>query len=312
MQKFENLDAAQTAFFTRELEHIKAKTYDIVYPAYKATKMIPVSSEAGPGAESITYRQFDRVGLMKIISDYADDLPRSDVKGVEFTTPVRSIGGSYGYSVQDIRSAEKAGRPLPARKAAAVRQAYEQKVNKIGWKGDGSTAYGGLYGLIYQPNVTVAAAPTGSWTGGVTTPDQIIADVTKSVEQIRDLTLGVEEPDTILLPNSQYTHIATTPRSANVDTTILEFLKKVFPGITFDWVNELKNVNPKPSDGSAANTNIMITYSRNPDKLTYEIPQGFEQFAPQTRNLEFVVPAHGRNGGVIVYYPLSIYITEGL
>jgi hypothetical protein len=56
----------------------------------------------------------------------------------------------------------------------------------------------------------------------------------------------------------------------------------------------------------------MIVYRKDPDVLTLEIPQPFEQFPAQERNLEFVVPAHSRIGGVIVYYPLAIDITEGI
>ncbi len=51
-----NLDSAETAFFARELEYIKSKSYDIEFPPLKAIKLIPVSTEAGPGAESITYQ----------------------------------------------------------------------------------------------------------------------------------------------------------------------------------------------------------------------------------------------------------------
>ena len=132
-QIYQNLDANESIFFARELEYIKKRTYDIRYPEYKATAMIPVSGEAGPGATSITYQSFDRVGIMKIIANYADDLPRSDVFGVEYSVPVKSLGGSYGYSIQEIRSAAMAGKPLTARKANATRQSYEQKVNQIGF-----------------------------------------------------------------------------------------------------------------------------------------------------------------------------------
>lgn len=310
-QIFQNLDANESIFFARELEFIKKKTYDIRYPEYKATQMIPVSGEAGPGATSITYQSFDRVGIMKIIANYADDLPRSDIFGVEFTVPVKSLGGSFGYSIQEIRSATMAGKPLTARKASATRQSYEQKVNQIGWFADGSSAFGGMRGILYQPNTTKAAATTGAWLTGPKTPDQIIADVNLAINAIRTLTKGVEEPDTVLLPVEHFGYIASTPRATVSDTTILEFLKKVNPGITFDWVNELAAVDPKPS-GGAGPTNIMLIFKKSPDKLTFEIPQGFEQFAPQLRGLEFIVPAHGRNAGVIVYYPLSISVVEGI
>ena len=117
-----NLDADQTMFFQRELEHIKSRTYDIRYAELKARSLIPVSGEAGPGAESITYYQYDMVGVAKIIANYATDLPRADVRGKKFTSPVESLGASYGYSVQDIRAAAKAGKPLEQRKANAARR----------------------------------------------------------------------------------------------------------------------------------------------------------------------------------------------
>jgi hypothetical protein len=310
---FQNLDANESAFFTRELTAIKARTYDILYPEFKATKMIPVSGEAGPGADTILYRQFDQVGIMKLISNYADDLPRSDVLGKEFSVVVKSIGGSYGYNVQEIRAAAMAGRPLNVRRAAAVRQAYEQYINTVAWLADGSMTYGGMYGLLFNPNVVKTSPTTGSW--ATATADQILADFAKVYGEQLAATKGVEIPDTCLIPPAVFARIATIPRSSTSDITVLEFLKKVYPGITFDWVNELNQVTSttgkKPS-GTAGATNCLVLYRRDPSKLTLEIPSGFEQFAPQERNLEYVVPAHGRLAGVVVYYPLSVYIMESL
>ena len=48
-----NLDANESAFFARQLEYIKPKTYDILYPEYKAFRLMAVSTEAGPGAQVI-------------------------------------------------------------------------------------------------------------------------------------------------------------------------------------------------------------------------------------------------------------------
>ncbi len=308
-----NLDANESAFFGRELEHIKARTYDIKYPEYKATRLIPVSTDAGSGAEAITYRQFDAVGVMKVIANYADDLPRADVKGAEFTSPVRSIGGSYGYNVQEVRNAQQAGRPLNQRKAAAVRQAYEQTVNKIAWfaKTDDGV-YGGLQGMLYNPNTTKDTPQSGgNWISGAVTPANILLDMNQAINDVITLTKGVEVPDTLLLPLAEYGHINTLARSDNSDLTVLEYFKRNQPGVMVEWVNELAAVDPKPS-GGAGPVNLMIAYKRSPEKLTLELPQLFEQFPAQERGLEFVVPAHGRVGGVIIYYPLSINIVEGI
>jgi len=306
-----NLDANESVFFARELEHIKAQSYDVKYPEYKATRLIPVSGDAGPGARTITYRQFDSVGVMKIIADYATDLPRSDVKGKEFTSPVRSLGGSYGYSIQEIREAQMANRPLEQRRANAVRRANEQAVNRIAWlaKTDDGTN-GGLQGLLYNPNVTSGAATTGDW--ATATPAEILADMNKAVRDMLVLTKGVEVPDTVLLPVDQFAQIQQTRLDSGTDTTIMEFFLKNNPSITsIEWVNELAGLNPKPS-GAASATDVMVLYRRSPDVLTLEIPQDYEQFPAQEKGLAFMVPAHSRIGGVIVYYPLAISIVEDI
>lgn len=314
-----NLDANETAFFARELEHIKARSYDKLYPEYKATRLIPVETDAGSGADSITYRQFDNVGVMKIIANYADDLPRSDVFGKEFTTPIRSLGGSYGYNIQEIRAASMAGRPLQQRKANSARQSYEQKTNRIAWFArDTDPEYAGLNGLIYAKNVTVSTVATGSSSGHKLwkdkTPDEILKDMNDIVDNMIDLTLGVEVPDVLLLPIKNYTLISSTPRSSTSDTTILEYFLRNKPMIaSVEWVNELKDVSPLPSNVNGNDTgSLMICYRRSTDKLGLQLPQMYEQFPAQERNLEFVIPTHARNGGVIVYYPLSISIVEGI
>jgi len=317
------LDADESIFFNRELETIMARSFDVLYPELKAIRLIPVDTSAGPGADSITYRQFDTVGLAKVIANYADDLPRADVLGKEFTSKVRSIGGAYGYSLQEVRSAAKAGRPLAQMKANAARRANDQIVDKIAWLAKSSdTAYGGLVGLLYAPNVTTGTAPAGATTGVVPwynanpalqkNADEILTDLNNLVTDIVDLTGGVEVPDTLLLPIKQYSRLQKTRLAAGTDTTILEFFLANNPSITsVEWVNELKALAPLPS-GGAGPADVAVCYRRSIDKLSLQLPQPYEQLPAQERNLEFVVPTHSRCGGVIVHYPLSISILEGI
>jgi hypothetical protein len=305
-----NLDANESVFFARELESIKARSYDVKYPELKGTMLIPVSTDAGPGAESITYHQFDSVGVAKIIANYADDLPRADVLGKEFTSKVRGIGASYGYNLQEVRAAAMAGKPLQQRRANAARRANDQTVNNIAWFGD---ATHGLLGLLNNPNITAATAPNGTggfpqWT--TKTAAEILADLNNTVNGIISLTKGVEVPDTVLLPVEQYTLISTKQNSTASDTTVLQYFLRNQPIINrVEWVNELKDVATPPS-GAAGPVDCLVVYKRDPDKLTLEIPQAYEQLPVQERNLEFVVPVHSRCGGVIIYYPLSVSVLE--
>ena len=133
-----NFDAAEDAsvYFARELDFVKVKTYDKVFPELTALKMFPVTHEVPEGAESVTYYGYEPTGLAKIIGNYATDLPRADVKGQPKTALVKGIGASYGYSVQDMRASKLAGKGLDARKGSAARYAIDRFTNSVAWKGD--------------------------------------------------------------------------------------------------------------------------------------------------------------------------------
>ena len=302
MGKFVKLDAAETIFFNEELESVKAKTYDKKYPELKMRKLIPVSFEVDAGADTITYYQYDAVGMAKIVESYAKDFPRVNVRKKKFTATVESLGDSYGYSIQDIRKARMSGQPLEQREANAAKKGIMQTEDAIAAFGDVKT---GLQGLFNHPNVTaVTITAGGDW--DAKTPDQILADLNLLVNTPNDVTNGVESPDTLILPTMKLVKLSTTPRSTVSDTSILEFFKKANPHIiNIDTYFKLKTA-------GAAGVNRMFTYRRDPDYVTLEIPQDFEMFPPQEDGMEFEVVCHERIGGVLMYYPLAAAYMDGI
>lgn len=299
-------DANLIGFFPQQLEQILANTYDIKYPQLKGAIVIPVDTSVNTGAETYSFFTYDGVGMAKIISDYSQGLPRVDITGQKTTVQVKSIGASFGYSIQEIRAAQYAGLPLEQRKANTVRRANDQMVNRIAWAGD---AEYGLYGFLTYPNVPKSDVPndgTGSTTQWANkTPAQILRDMNLAVNEIIDNTKGVHMPNTLLLPIAQYTKVSQTPYSTYSATSILEFFKSNNPGVDVQWVNELKGA-------GTAGVNVMIAYERNIDNLALHIPQPFETFPPQAESLELVIAAHSRCAGVVFYYPLSANIKEGI
>ena len=99
----QRLDAQESVFFARELEHILMTIVEVDYRELKARTLIPVNTETPSGSTSITARVFDRVGMAKIIANGSEDLPRIDILGTEVTIKVKTIGDSFGYTVQDIK-----------------------------------------------------------------------------------------------------------------------------------------------------------------------------------------------------------------
>lgn len=304
-----HFDANETIFFQQELQVVLAGTYDIKYPQLKARELFPVNMSAGPGAETIVYDQYDQVGMAKIIANYADDAPRADVKGKQFTAIIKSLGASYGYSLQEVRAAQMARKPLVQGKADAAKRAIMQKENSIAFKGD--TSYG-LPGFLTNPNVIAVTIPVGAST---TTPwstktgDEILADMNAMASASMVATNAVEMPDTMLMPYAQLNLIKNKRVGVSTDgpsqSVYAAFLQNndVIKEIT--WVNELKGSAPGGLD-------YIVCYRRDPNALELHIPQDFEQLPPQERNFESVINCHERIGGVLIYYPLSVAIGYGI
>lgn len=311
---FVKLDAAENIFFTRELEKIKSQSYDIVYAGQKAFELIPVSTDAGAGTEIITYQQYDRTGFAKIIANYADDLPRVDVKGKEFSSRVRSVGNSYGYSLQEIRAARQAGKPLEQRKANAAVESMRLKWNQIAFYGDANYNLQGWFSNTNIPHGTAPADGTSSATTLASkTPDKVVRDLNTCVNNVAVQTKGVERANTLVMPLAQYTYIASTRMGDGSDVTILQFFLKNNPFITsVEWAEELDSAQLSANGISTFTGDVMIAYNKSPDKMTLELPVSFEQLPVQEEGLEFVVNCHSRIGGVLIYYPLSQYIMDGI
>ena len=291
-------------FLARELETILARAFEVEYADIKYSTVIPVSSEVGTGADSFTYRVFDKQGSMKVIGDKAQDLPRADVLRKEVTHPVRSLGASFAYTVQETRAAAMVpGMNLEQRRANAVRRAYEEKVQEIAYFGDAPSGMKGFF----NNNQVDKLVPDKWFDTGAVTPDELIALLNEPATRLVQNSNMKEMPNTMLVPYNVYRIISTTPRSATSDTTVMEFFLRTNPMITaIEPINELE----ASKSGGALSKDRIITYDRSPDKLQLHVPQPLEFLPPMRQSLEFSVAAHARIGGLALYYPKSAIVLE--
>jgi len=298
---FDRFDAEAGLFLSRQLEFIRPQIFETKYADIKYPTILPVTSEAGPGAQTYTYRVMDATGEFKIISDAADDLPRADVTQVEKTINIRSIAGSFGYTVQELRAAQMADVALEQRRAAAVRRGYEEKVESIAMFGDTSASLTGFFN-----NSTVDVYTADKWfTDSGTTSQEMLDLLNYGVSAIVNGSRMVEQPDTILMAYEDYNVIATQRNSDSSDVTVLEYFLRTNP-----YIRNVEPINQLDAANSVLNTNRMVVYKRDPEKVQLHIPQPLELFPPQQRGLEFIVPAHARVGGVALYYPKSVIYVQ--
>lgn len=316
-------DAQETALFARQIEYIYTQTYDIKYPDLKARSLIPVDTRVPSGADTFTYTQYDKIGQAGIVHSYAEDFPNAEVKGKQFRQGAFSLGASYQYSIQDMRAAAMAGVPLEAKKAEAARYAIEKKLEKLAATGDAGT---GMTGLANAPNLTGttkvsqnnAGSTSATWAslisdalakGNMTAAAQeILKDFSAMSQQVHNQSDGVFEADTVVVPTKSYSLLATTyvaPQFGN-PTSLLKFILEASP-----WLKEIEfwpylDTAASLQGGTSGAHGLVMAYKKDPAVLSLIIPQEFEQFAPQPRNMSFIVPCHMRTGAVTVRYPIGV------
>jgi len=290
-------------FLERQLEHIRPQVFEVTYADIKYPTILPVTSEAGNAAQTFTYRIMDSTGEFKLIADAADDLPRADISQVEKSINIRSFGGSFGYTVQELRAAQMANISLEQRRASAVRRAYEEKVENVAMFGESTV---NLAGFFNNSTVDIIAADrwfTGSTASG--TAQDMLELLNYGVSAIINASNMKEQPDTILMAYEDYNKVSTTRNSDSSDVTVLEYFLRTNP-----YIRNVEPINQLDKDNSVLNTNRMVVYKRDPEKVQLHIPQPLELFPPQQRGLEFIVPAHARVGGVALYYPKSVIYVQ--
>jgi len=219
-------------FFQRQLEHIQAKSYDVLYPELMARKVFTTNTEGGEGVNSLTYRSYDKRGETSVIAGKATDLPRADISGREYSIGVKTLGTSYGYSRQEIAAAKLVGMPLDAQKAAAAAKSYEEKVNALIWFGDIPNALHGFFsGPVGAPALTITKTQAAAAAGGGNsrvwgvdkTPTEVIADLTGACSQHYTQTLKIFRPDKILISVEKKLYLMNTPRSDQSDMSIMSW-----------------------------------------------------------------------------------------
>jgi len=286
-------------FAARQLDYVKARTYDRKLPVMRALELVPTSSDTPEWAESITYRSYDMVGMAKIIANYADDLPRADVTGKETMVPVRTIGDSYGYNINELRASTALGARLPERKATAARRAIEVKQNQIAMVGD--TDYG-LYGITNHPNIGSTTGLTGNW-ATTATAAQIVADVDILYAAVTTQSKDVHTPNRLAIPS---TALAAMKRKYVADTggkSAYTVVRENYPDLQIIGMAELADVGGQ---------SLTIIGEFSEENASLELVMPFNQLPAQARNLELVVPCLARTGGVSVHYPLAFTKAVGI
>ena len=293
-------DANELSILTRQAEFVRSKTFEVAYAALKALSFIPLASDIPAWATHVVKIVFDSAGQAKIVGNGSDDAPRVDMVASEQSQKVLSLEAAYGWMLMELRAALGAGLPLNTKKGEIASRVINTAIDEILATGKLTSAgqtNTGLTGFINSSAVSIYAGSAGSWAAA--TADAIIADISGMIRKPAQDTKDIYSVDTFLMAPARFDVLATKPRSATSDTTILEFLKRTNPGVNFETWHRL-------TGAGASSKDRLVAYAKTPQVVEGIVPQQFETLPPQQKNFDTVVLCHARCGGVDIHQPKAM------
>lgn len=281
-------------YFAQQLNYVRTRLYERKTPAMRAFDIVPVSTEVPDWAETVTQRGYDAVGVAKIISNYADDLPRADVTASETVVKVKDIGISYGYNVPEMRASEATGAQLDVRKANAARKGVDIKVAQLAMLGE--PVYG-QFGLLNHPNIGSTIGLTGNWL--TATGAQILADLEIIAASIPGQSKGVHRTTRIGMADTDVNLLNTKFIADTGGKNVAQVFRDSHPEITLVSLVEFRGAGP-------TGKNAFVASEFSDENYAFEMVMPFNQLPAERRNLEVLVLCLARCGGVNVTYPLAL------
>lgn len=318
-------DANETIFLQRELETIDPVNYMNLFAGLLARRYIPLVENVSPLDNAYTYKMFEVVGVARVGSPtgQANNDPVVSVKMVDKSSGIKQIPVTCKWTIREIKQAAKQGIPLDNITIQAAMTAVAREQDTLAAFGLAGTT---IVGLLNNPLVQIDTAGTKSGTGAGTAwkrtvpvdPNEIILDLNTLVANTRNaLKQASQSPGgnelpafakfTILVDSLNYSYIATTPRSSNSDTTILQYVLKNNP-----WIESIEEWWQCDLANAGGTGGRMVCYPRDSMCLGLVLPVDYESQSPQEQGHEIIVPGNGSCGGTVIRYPVAVRYMDGI
>ena len=308
------LDADETAMLALELEQMRARVYEAPYAKLQTLDAAPLSSDVDPDAESFAWQEIDEAGEAAFIADdmLGEDLRSVEVKGQKQTRAIYTAGVAVSYSMADVRRAARAGKPLPAKKLVAARNAFDRLVDRVAARGD--TTRGITYGLTNwavgtgNSQVRNTAVTSSDWIAASVSAACMLEDLLTATSNMVTANEGRFPPDTLALPMYLRLRLAHTMFTDGRPESVLERYLRINGSVR----RVIDVALLKEADGTSANQSRGVLLSTSNDNFEIVVPQPFTIRPPQEVGLGVKIYAIGRIAGFVVYQPLSMHYLTAL
>jgi hypothetical protein len=191
--------------------------------------------------------------------------------------PLRPWGLEVAFTILELESAAKLGRPIDAQKYAGLQLKHQMDIDEQVYIGDTVTGDTGLVNnalVTAVSNVPAGVSGSTSWT--LKTPDEILADVNNALTTTWANSGYAVIPERCLLPPAQFGYISTAKVSLAGNVSILKYIQEnnllttsgrgkldIFP---CKW---LVGAGAGGTLGTVGTSDRMMVYTKEKDRVRY-------------------------------------------
>lgn len=233
--------------------------------------------------------------------------------------PLTPWGLELKYSVLELESAAKMGRPIDAQKFEALKLKHQMDIDEMVYVGDSTLNVGGLLNNALVTNVSNlpnGAAASPLWVNK--TPAEILKDVNDLLISVWTASGFAVMPNKLLIPPKAFGHISTQTVSTAGSVSILKYLLE--NNILKTSTGQALEIQPSKwcigsgaggTIGTDAAFNRMVAYTQRTDFVRFPMTQ-LQRTPVQYDSLFHKSTYYCRLGVVEVVYPETIGYRDGL
>jgi hypothetical protein len=215
------------------------------------------------------------------------------------------------YTIPELLSAEKLGRPVDVQKYDGLKLKHQMDIDEMVYIGD--TTYG-KYGLANSTQITpynVAAGASGFTTWANKTPDEILSDVNTLLTTCWTNAGFAVMPAELRLPPVQFGYIIANKVSNAGNVSILEFLRA--NSLCNAALGRPLNIQPIKwlTGRGASGTNRMFCYTKDRNRVRFPMVP-LQRTPLEYRSLYQLTTYFGRLGVVEFPYPETVQYADGI
>lgn len=232
--------------------------------------------------------------------------------------PLRPWGMELKYTVLELESSARLGRPIDTQKFEALQLKHQMDIDEQVYIGDLTTGDKGLLNntLVAAQNLPNGVGGSPHW--ALKTPDEILTDVNNALTTTWANSGWAQMPSRMLLPPAQFGYISTAKVSSAGNVSILKYILENNI-LTTSGMGKLEILPVKwllgggagGTVGTAGTVDRMMVYTKAKDRVRYPMTM-LSRTALQFDSIFQKTTYYGRLGVVEYVYPETSGYFDGL